>query len=373
MKNRNFLLMFAILLGLSFGFASCEKEKTDGPIIPDTSNIAGEYTENVELKASEDYKLDGAMVIKNGATLTIPAGTRITAKAGTISYIAIAQGAIIIVEGTADNPVVMTADKSGFGQWGGLVICGKAPINSGEGGLSEVGNLPYGGTDAADYSGSIRYLRLEYTGYQYNDEKQFNGVSFFGVGSGTTVEYVSSYKGNDDGIEFFGGTVNASYLVSIESQDDGIDFADGWSGTGMYWYAKNSKKSAVEGSNNGDNGGATPLTTCSISNVTLDVMGEKPWFLKEGAGKQTIDNVVLGGLTNLDKTPYFYISSNDTDAQELASNGDIKITNVKFVDVDEEDEFDSNLISISKNENATGAGNGIDAPKWAEGWSTPNK
>lgn len=373
MKNRNFLFMFAILLGFGITMISCEKDDDDKKDpITDPSNIAGEYTEDVTLDAAVAYGLDGAMIIKEGATLTIPAGTKITAKGGTTSYIAIAQGAKIMVNGTAVNPVVMTATVADYGQWGGLVICGKAPVNTGDGGLSEVGNLPYGGSEAADNSGAIKYLRVEYTGYQYTEEKQFNGVSFFGVGSGTVVDYLSSYKGNDDGIEFFGGTVSASHLVSIESQDDGIDFADGWSGTGMYWYSKDSKKSAIEGSNNGDNGAATPMTTCSVSNVTLDGMGEKPWFLKEGAGKQTIDNVVIKGLTNLEKAPYFYISSDDTDAQGLAASGDIKITNVKFIDVADEDKFDENLTEISENENADGAGNGIDAPTWAAGWSMAN-
>ncbi len=374
MKKRNFLMMFAVILGLSFTFVSCDDDddNKDEIAIVDPANIAGEYSKNIELNSSVSYKLDGAMIIEEGATLTIQAGTKITAKGGTTSYIAISQGAKIIVDGTAALPVVMTADVADYGQWGGLVICGKAPVNTGDGGLSEVGNLPYGGTVTADNSGSIKYLRVEYTGYQYNDEKQFNGVSFFGVGSGTIVDYVSSYMGNDDGLEFFGGAVSASHLVSIMSQDDGIDFADGWSGTGMYWYSKDSKKSAIEGSNNGDNGAATPMTTCTVSNVTLDGMGEKPWFLKEGAGIQTIDNVVLSGLSNLEKAPYFYISSNDTDAQGLAKAGSIKITNVKFINVAEADKADNNL-TITENDAATGAGNGIESPSWAAGWAAPLK
>lgn len=338
----------------------------------EAGNIAGEYDGNIFLDADEAYTLDGACIFTDGGLLSIPAGTSIIAAGGTTSYIAISQGAEINVYGTADEPVVMTADVADYGQWGGLVICGYAPVNSGDGGLSEVANLAYGGDDSDDDSGSIEYLRLEYTGYIYTDEKQFNGVSFFGVGSGTTVDYVSSYMGNDDGLEFFGGTVSASHLVSIDSQDDGIDFADGWQGTGEYWYAKDSNKSAIEGSNNGDNGAATPMTTATISNVTLDGMGEKPWFLKEGAGIQTIDNVVIGGLTDLDNAPYFYISSDDTDAQALAAAGSITITNVLFSDatIDDDDKADSNL-TFTEDASATGAGNGIDAPDWANSWSTP--
>jgi len=370
MKKRNLFLVSAMFLAASSLFVACNKNDDPVNIKPVAGNIAGEFTENVTLDAANDYTLDGALIM-NAGTLTIPAGTKITAKGGTTSYIAIAQGAKIIIEGTATNPVVMTADIADYGQWGGLVICGKAPVNTGDNGLSEVANLPYGGDVADDNSGSIKYLRVEYTGYQYNEEKQFNGVSFFGVGSGTVVDYVSSYMGNDDGIEFFGGTVSASHIVSIESQDDGIDFADGWSGTGEYWYSVDSQKSGIEGSNNGDNGAASPMTTATISNATIMGMGEKPWFLKEGAGKQTIDNVVIGGLTNLSKAPYFYISSDDTDAAALATKGDIKISNVKFVGVAETDKADGNL-TITENANATGAGNGAATPTWAEGWSYPS-
>jgi hypothetical protein len=351
-------------------FVSCSESDDTVEIKPDAGNIAGEFTSDVTLDAANDYTLDGALIM-NAGTLTIPAGTKITAAGGTTSYIAIAQGAKIKVEGSATDPVVMTADVEDYGQWGGLVICGYAPVNTGDGGLSEVGNLPYGGDDAADNSGSITYLRIEYSGYQYTEEKQFNGVSFFGVGSGTEVDYVSSYMGNDDGIEFFGGAVNASHLVSIESQDDGIDFADGWAGTGEYWYAVNSQKSGIEGSNNGDNGAATPMTTASLSKLTIMGMGEKPWFLKEGAGVQTIDDVVIGGLTNLAKAPYFYISSDDTDALAAAAAGDISITNVNFIGVADADKADASL-TVGENTSATGAGSGAATPTWADGWAYPS-
>lgn len=370
MKTRKLVFVSVLFLAASSLFIACDKDEDSKDLVPVEGNIAGEFTENVMLDATKAYTLDGALIMKSG-TLTIPAGTKITAAGGTTSYIAIAQGAKIVVEGTASNPVVMTADVADYGQWGGLVICGKAPVNTGDGGLSEVGNLPYGGTVVDDNSGSIQYLRVEYSGYQYNEEKQFNGVSFFGVGSGTTVSYISSYMGNDDGLEFFGGTVNASYVVSIESQDDGIDFADGWAGTGEYWYSKDSKKSGIEGSNNGDNGAATPMTTATISNISVVGMGENPWFLKEGAGKQTIDNVVIGGLTNAEKGPYFYISSDDTDAAARATAGDIKITNVLFLDA-VVDKADANL-TFTEDASAIGAGNGAGLPTWANGWAVPAK
>ena len=228
----------------------------------------------------------------------------------------------INVNGTATDPVVMTCSDKTPGSWGGLVICGKAPTNKADAGTAgaEVSGLPYGGTVADDNSGSITYLRVEYTGFNYSDTKQFNGVSFFGVGSGTTVDYLASYNGKDDGIELFGGTVNASHLVSVGSDDDGIDYADGWSGTGEYWIAINSTKSGIEGSNNGDDGAATPMTNATLKNVTVYGMGEKPYYLKEGAGKVNVDNIVIGGLVDTKQQPMFYADSDDTDAIARAAN-----------------------------------------------------
>ena len=110
------------------------------------------------------------------------------------------QGAKIFVDGSADSPVVMTSgsDSPQPGDWGGLVIAGKAPTNKGASPTTEVGDLTYGGTTSDDSSGSIRYLRIEYTGATFTNEKEFNGVSLFGVGSGTTFEYVQAYEAGDD-------------------------------------------------------------------------------------------------------------------------------------------------------------------------------
>jgi hypothetical protein len=342
----------------------------------------GEQTTDLSLEENTLYKLNGALVMTEGTTLTIPAGTVIEATTVTtdnpnVRYIAIARGAQIIAEGTADAPIVMTATNRETEEWGGLVICGAAPQNkAGEAGgesTSEVADLPYGGTNAADNSGILKYVRVEYTGYKYTAEKEFNGFSFFGVGSGTTVEYCSSYFGGDDGLEFFGGTVNPKYLVSINSGDDGIDFADGFGGTGSYWYVKDAAKSSIEGSNNGDNGASNvPMTNATLSNLTLIGCGEKPWYLKEGAGFQSIDNVVIGGLTNPDKAPYFYTDTDDTDAMARINGGDVMVTNVLFYEIGDVAKAVEGL-SYSENAAATGAGNGAEMPDWAAGWATPSK
>ena len=362
MKN----LFFQTMLVLTLAITACDPTEETG-FVADPSDLKGEINEDVTLDAKKTYKLTGALIVNDGASLTIPAGTVIEAKGGQISYIAVAQGGKIFANGTAEKPVVMTCDTKVSSSWGGLVICGKAPTNKSDAGSAgaEVSGLPYGGTDVNDNSGVLKYLRVEYTGFAYSDSKEFNGISFFGVGAGTTVDYVVSYKGGDDGIEFFGGTVNASHLVSVDSEDDGIDFADGWSGTGEYWFSMNSKKSGIEGSNNGDNGAATPMTDAKLKNLTVYGMGEKPFFIKEGAGKMTIDNIVIGGLVASKAQSYFYAESSDADAAARIAAGDIKITNVKFEGslASGQSKAVSGL-SFTENSNATGAGTGINKPTW---------
>ncbi|SFE60504.1 hypothetical protein [Sunxiuqinia elliptica] len=361
MKNL-LLVVFAILLVAVTG---CNEDDPRPENPQENYELEGEVTTDMTLDASNKYTLNGELIVRAGASLTIPAGTVIEAVGGQVSYIAVAQDAKIFINGTATQPVVMTSDDKTPGSWGGLVICGKAPTNKSDASAgAEVSGLSYGGTVADDNSGVIKYLRVEYTGFNYTEEKQFNGVSFFGVGSGTEVDYVVSYMGKDDGIEFFGGTVNASHLVSVGSDDDGIDFADGWSGTGEYWVALNSTKSGIEGSNNGDNGAATPMTNATLRNLTVYGMGEKPFYLKEGAGQVTIDNLVIGGLVDSKEQAIFYADSDDTYAAARIAAGDVVVNNVRFVDMAAGQTKAVEGLTFNENSEATGAGNGIEKPDW---------
>ncbi|RZT92431.1 hypothetical protein EV201_2907 [Ancylomarina subtilis] len=371
--------LFLALLAVSvLGFSSCsdddDPQPTPNPEVKfDVENFKGEIMdgEAITLDASKTYMLSGALIVKKGGSLTIPAGTRIVASATSASdvdvrYIAVEQGAKIYIKGTASAPVVMTSEVKEAEAWGGLVVCGYAPTNKADAGSAgaEVSGLAYGGDQPNDSSGSIEYLRLEYTGYKYTNEKEFNGLSMFGVGSGTVVDYVVSYKGGDDGMEFFGGTVNASHLVSVDSGDDGIDFADGWSGIGEYWFSLNSAKSGIEGSNNGDNGAATPMTDATLRNITAYAMGEKPFFLKEGAGMMNIDNIVIGGLKAEKTQAIFYASSDDADAAARINAGDVVVSNANFVDMKEGQTKAVSILTVGENIEAKGAGNGINKPDW---------
>ncbi len=378
------------LLALAALLVSCsdnDDPQGGNSFVVDANNFKGIIPggDNITLDAGTTYYLTGELRVDKGAKLSIPAGTEIIATTPdaanpNVRYIAVAQGGQIYINGTKDEPVVMTATKKESSAWGGLVVCGYAPTNkggsAGASASAEVSGLNYGGDKAADNSGVIRYLRIEYSGYKYSDTKEFNGLSLFGVGNATTLEYISSYKGGDDGIEFFGGTVNAKYLVSIDSEDDGIDFADGWNGTGEYWYVLNSVKSGIEGSNNGDNGAADyPMTMAVLKNMTIMGMGEKPWYLKEGAGKQTIDNIVIGGLAAGKGHAYFYADNTDKDqpANDRIAAGDIKLTNIAFVDMGTGNTVKAaGGLTFTEKADATGAGNGKDAPAWAADWSTGN-
>ncbi len=336
-----------------------------------SANLEGEVNTEVALDSNTVYYLTSAFVVREDGVLNIPAGTTILATGGTSSYIAVAQGGKINVSGTATNPVIMTSanENPAAGDWGGLVICGKAPTNVGDSATSEVADLTYGGTVVDDNSGSIRYLRVEYTGATYTNEKEFNGVSLFGVGSGTTFEYVQSYEGGDDGIEFFGGTVAGNYLISTGSGDDSIDFADGWNGSGSYWYITQGAKAGIEGSNNGDNGDATPVTQVSLSNISVvGPVSEGALYYKEGGGIFQIDNLFVAALDD----QVIKVKSTDSEAQTRLNNGSLTITNLTGATdkASLSTGFDfTNYENISLSTEGLGAGAGAAYPEWAAGWS----
>ncbi|WP_121666982.1 hypothetical protein [Mesonia aquimarina] len=191
--------------------------------------LNGSITGDVELDANITYKLPGILSIEDGASLTIPAGTNIETGAGTDVYIVVQKGGQIFIEGEASNPVTMGPTEGD--DWGGLVVLGNATTTAGIDATAEVGGLIYGGSDDEDNSGSIEYLILRKSGAQINTDSQYNGLTLYAVGSGTTIDNVAIIEGKDDGIEFFGGTVSASNVYVENLQDDAIDWTEGWSGT----------------------------------------------------------------------------------------------------------------------------------------------
>lgn len=236
-----------ILTALSvatFVFTGCSLDDDDTTTVvvdptPTAQNLSGNLTSDLRLQSGIEYTLTGALLVKSGATLTIDAGVTIEALAGgTDVYILVERGGRIIADGTAAAPITFTSNATSpqAGDWGGLIINGNAPLSRQSGANSnaatEVNNtIFFGGDDVADNSGIINYVRLEYTGARIDDEAEHNGLTLNGVGNGTTISNVAILNGDDDAIEFFGGTVNASNILVVNAKDDMFDFTQGYVGT----------------------------------------------------------------------------------------------------------------------------------------------
>lgn len=282
-SSRAFLVML-----VSVSMVACSDSSSEGTNGEDTDEfvLQGELAETKELKSGQVYVLKGGYHVKKGGSLKINEGVTILSEDdGDVDYILIEQGGMINAQGTASKPIVMTSDLKEPGAWGGIHICGRAPINlEGGTGKSEIGDASFGGTDVNDNSGILRYIRLEYTGYAFSEEKESNGFTFYGVGSGTQAEYLQSYKGADDGFEWFGGTVNGKYLVSTGSGDDSFDWTDGWCGKGQFWVAQQMSTEGdclIEADNRSSNVILQPVSHPTISNLTL--IGNNSTTSKRGA------------------------------------------------------------------------------------------
>jgi hypothetical protein len=306
-KNWKFATM-VLIAGVSLFATSCSSDEdpvnNPGDGGEDSYVLDSDITENVTLETGKTYTLNGGVHVKSGATLTIQPGVTIVAQHDeTVGYILIEQGAKIDAQGTAAQPIVMTSEKKEAGAWGGLHICGYAHTNNGSG-KSEIGNAPYGGNNDADNSGTLKYIRLEYTGYAFDEEHEANGVSFYGVGNGTTVEHLQAYQGSDDGFEFFGGSVNVKYMVVTSCSDDSFDWTEGWNGKAQFLVAYQEGESSLgyacdclmECDNNGTNNAATPVAHPTIANATLigncgDAQGVR---LRAGTQVELYNTIITG-------------------------------------------------------------------------------
>lgn len=397
----NFQKLLGIFILFGGLLSSCSSDDDAAPtpssnFVVNANDFKGTISDGVvTLDANIVYKLTGKLQINAGATLTIPAGTEIEATGGTSSYIAVAQGGKINVNGTAADPVIFTSGLAtpAPGDWGGLVICGKAPINTVNGGAStaqsEVADLTYGGTIANDNSGSINFLVIEYAGAAFSQTKEFNGVSLFGVGSGTVFQNVQTYHGADDGFEFFGGTVNTSNLVSFGNEDDQFDWTEGWNGTNTNWYGKlafGKGNRGIEADNYEFGFANTPNSNPTISNLTLvgpgstadaTIYAENNALKLRRGTKGMFTNVVIDNWKQ-----GFNVEHDETIAN--VTSGSLKATEVLFgADVPTKTKGTATAVPpatsgasadvaavVTESAAATGAGNGADTPTWAAGWTT---
>lgn len=292
-------LLVAVVLGSSL--VSCKKEgctdstainynskakKDDGSckFTVGESELVGSITGTKTLDASISYTITGPVIVENGGVLEIPAGTMIKAKKGFNNYILVLQGGKIYANGTAENPITMTADIDNAepGHWGGLIINGNAPLAGGTIGSTEISSaFQYGGTDSHDNSGKITYLILAYTGARSSADVEHNGLTLNGVGDGTIIENLYIPYGADDGVEFFGGTVNVTNLLVVNSDDDMFDFTQGYAGKlenayGIWQVGYSSSESdprgmEVDGNLDGNFPTQTGQSNFSVKNVTFDL------------------------------------------------------------------------------------------------------
>ncbi|WP_338357748.1 multidrug transporter [Yeosuana marina] len=344
--------------------------------------ISGTMTSNLTLNPNNQYILNGPLIMEDGTTLTIPAGMTIKAEAtGASVYIAISQGARIIAEGTASEPIIMTSNASNpvAGNWGGLILLGKAPVNSVTGtqtSTSEIGSLPYGGTDPADNSGSLKYIRLEYSGGAASGSSENNGFSFYGVGNGTTAEYLESYEGKDDGFEFFGGTIEVTHLVSINNHDDSIDWTEGFSGKITDAYVKHGpdhdKGIEADGYNSDYGNNASPKwwANPTLTNITIigngSSTGGEAVRLRVGT-KASLNNLYIKGFG---KGFGIHGDAGDNPTGAWVLDGTLHATDVTFDDVTTK--LDNQTTeTFTDAEFVTGDGNGTatDFATWGAGWA----
>ena len=259
---------------------------TEEPTPTNPSNVVEvkdqNITANTTWKADKIYLLKGFNYVRSGATLTIETGTIIKGDKDTKGTLIVTSGAKIMAEGTAAKPIVFTSNQAkgsrAAGDWGGLVILGKAKVNKLSAVVEGENQTLFGGSDDADNSGVLKYVRIEFPGISIDPDKEINGLTLGGVGNGTTIDYVQVSHSGDDAFEWFGGSVNAKHLVAYRTLDDDFDTDNGFSGKVQYAVslrdpalADVSSSNGFESDNDGTGSTATPQTSAQFANVSIFV------------------------------------------------------------------------------------------------------
>lgn len=380
------LLKAAVLAAMVTGVAACgsddDDKKTNNPPIDDDDDVVAvcpDFAEEVE-GATEDAPIcrltgtlagdinlaaDTLWVLAGGVfvgedvggdaenpkvdaetgVLNIEAGTTIVGESGE-DYLVISRGSQIFAEGTADAPIIMTSsiahDAGGSndrGEWGGLMINGRAPINGCAEGTAiceaegEGSSGLYGGNDADDNSGVLNYVVVSNAGHLINDTNELNGIAFQGVGRGTEVDYIQVHLNADDGVEFFGGTVDVKHVVLTGMGDDSLDWTGGWQGRAQYVVIKqfsDDGDNAIEADNNGDDNEANPIAKPVLANLTF--IGQENtangMLLREGTGANIYNALVTGfGQACLDIDQEFTFTNAGATAADAQNNGQLTIDN----------------------------------------------
>ena len=314
------------------------------------------------------YLLKGWVYIADGAELTIEPGTIIKGDKQTKAALIAERGGKLIAKGTATEPIVFTSEEAAGsrkpGDWGGIILCGKAKNNQTEQQIEGGLRTKHGGADDADNSGTLSYVRIEFAGYPFQKDKEINGLTLGSVGSGTEIDHVQVSYSNDDSFEWFGGTVNCKYLVAYKGWDDDFDTDNGFSGKVQYGLslrdskiADTSQSNGFESDNDASGSTATPTTSAVFSNMTFigpkqidsDFANTADYInagsynpnngsglgkyqaamqIRRGSRLNCINSIALGWPIGL------IIDSEKGDTREQAKAGNIRLQNVWFGNMD---------------------------------------
>lgn len=352
---------------------SCDKKDDTGksgeldPIIfgKDIGNGDQEFEINGDYELEKGtYILKGWVYVTNGSSLKIPAGTIIKGDKETQAALIVEPGGKLYAQGTANEPIVFTSSQPKGsrkpGDWGGLIICGRAKNNKAAMIIEGGPRTTHGGSDDNDNSGVLSYVRVEFAGHPFKPDQEINGITFGSVGKGTKLDHIQVSYSNDDSYEWFGGSVDGKYLVAYHGWDDDFDTDNGYSGKLQFLLsvrhpkiADNSLSNSFESDNNSDGTTAEPLTSCVFSNITLvGPVGQATDFENtsgyiDGGGMNPQNGSKLGtyqaamqirrnsNLSCFNSVALGYpvgimIDNQKGNSQKAATDGKLKINNVYF-------------------------------------------
>jgi hypothetical protein len=304
--------------------------------------VSGETDVNFTFTSDKKWLMKGFLYVNDGATLTIQPGTIIKGDKDSKGSLIVRRGGKLIADGTAGQPIVFTSNQPPgsrrYGDWGGVVLCGRAPHNQPSDPVIEGGpDARYGGSDPNDNSGILRYVRIEFAGIPFQPNQEINGLTLGSVGRGTIIDHVQVSYCGDDSYEWFGGTVDAKYLVAYRGWDDDFDQDMGWQGRVQFAVALRDPAIADQSSSNGfecDNDAAgnptAPYSRGTWSNVsifgpkvdagtTINDLYKRALHLRRNTQTRVFNSVFAGYPTGL------YIDGNSTQAN--ANNGDLMYRN----------------------------------------------
>jgi hypothetical protein len=312
----------------------------------DHETIPQDVEDDLTLTADTVWTLTDFTLVHPGATLTIEPCTRIEGTKDPIGVLTIMQGAKIDAVGTADAPILFTSEEPegdrAAGDWGGVVLLGKAPITGGLGiaepqtkiyeGLVDA-DYTYGGEDEDDDSGNLSYVRIEYGGYELYTDKEINGLSMAAIGSATQVDHIMVSNTGDDCYEWWGGSVVADYLVCNNPGDDYFDADEGFEGGGSNWFGRRQSADAVTSDDprgfewDSMNDGDDPRTNVTVSNVTLCGTGDTGYVEPEFC--MVLRELITGSIDDLACVGFEY----GIDTRNAFADGDVSIDNSQFWEI----------------------------------------